>query len=189
MYNGLYPPPLWTSNQNNLINNNDKKKQSSGFSIKSGNKYFFDMNNIILNEEDSQIKNEENKNDDNKNKENKEDNNIEEKDEKNLKIKLKPNFYLDYDNKIKCSCFRTQCDKLYFRTKRYCVNCNCKNCLNKPQNNSNSNIKIENKSSINEKNKTIFCTCTKSGCKLKYCECVKFGRECTQMQKFKKAKY
>ena len=82
MYNGLYPPPLWTSNQNNLINNNDKKKQSSGFSIKSGNKYFFDMNNIILNEEDSQIKNEENKNDDNKNKENKEDNNIEEKEEK-----------------------------------------------------------------------------------------------------------
>ena len=98
MFNGLCPPPIWTSDQNNLINNNDKKKQSSGFSIKSGNKYFFNMNNIILNEEDSQIKNEENKNDDNKNKENK---NNEEKEEKNLKIKLKPNFYLDYDNKLK----------------------------------------------------------------------------------------
>ena len=31
------------------------------------------------------------------------------------------------------------------------------------------------------KEKKIFCTCSKSGCKLKYCECYKSGIECTQL--------
>ena len=47
---------------------------------------------------------------------------------------------------------------------------------------------MENKASIKGKNKIIFCTCTKSGCKLKYCECVKYGRECTDLCRCLKCK-
>ena len=34
---------------------------------------------------------------------------------------------------------------------------------------------------INNKTKKLFCTCSKSGCKLKYCECYKNGLECTDL--------
>ena len=33
----------------------------------------------------------------------------------------------------------------------------------------------------NDKIKKLFCTCSKSGCKLKYCECYKNGLECTDL--------
>ena len=33
----------------------------------------------------------------------------------------------------------------------------------------------------NDKIKKLFCTCSKSGCKLKYCECYKNGLECTNL--------
>jgi hypothetical protein len=33
----------------------------------------------------------------------------------------------------------------------------------------------------NNKEKKIFCTCSKSGCKLKYCECYKSGTECNEL--------
>ena len=82
-----------------------------------------------------------------------------------------------------CSCTKTKCIKKYcecFANNKYCVDCLCQNCMNKlteinPIQNSNSNnsiIELE-----NEKNKVI-CTCTKSNCCKKYCECFKIGKKC-----------
>ena len=83
-----------------------------------------------------------------------------------------------------CSCTKTKCIKKYcecFANNKYCVDCLCQNCMNKlteinPIQNSNSNnsiIEFE-----NEKNKVI-CTCTKSNCCKKYCECFKIGKKCS----------
>ena len=82
-----------------------------------------------------------------------------------------------------CSCTKTRCIKKYcecFANNKYCINCYCKNCMNKLeeieqfQNNNTINI-IENDNQ-NDKNT---CTCTKSNCCKKYCECFKINKKCT----------
>ena len=75
----------------------------------------------------------------------------------------------------KCCCTKTQCSRKYcecFNQGRYCVDCDCKNCLNQLPKYSSTNIK-------NIPNKTVICTCTKSGCNKNYCECFKNGEKCT----------
>ena len=108
----------------------------------------------------------------------------EKKSNKNENDKKTKKFFTDYNCDLKCSCFRTQCDKKYcecFNNGRYCINCNCVNCLNKPPKNSTCDVRPNlNNLEIN-KDKKIFCTCSKSGCKLKYCECYKNGIECTDL--------
>ena len=83
-----------------------------------------------------------------------------------------------------CSCTKTKCIKKYcecFANNKYCLDCHCQNCMNKLielnpllSNNSNNSI-LEYES---EKDKTI-CTCTKSNCCKKYCECFKIGKKCS----------
>ena len=82
-----------------------------------------------------------------------------------------------------CSCTKTKCIKKYcecFANSKYCVDCLCQNCMNKLeeieqfQNNNTTNI-IENENQ-NDKNT---CTCTKSNCCKKYCECFKINKKCT----------
>jgi hypothetical protein len=108
----------------------------------------------------------------------------EKKSNKNENDKKTKKFFTDYNCDLKCSCFRTQCDKKYcecFNNGRFCINCNCVNCLNKPPKNSTCDVRPNlNNLEIN-KDKKIFCTCSKSGCKLKYCECYKNGIECTDL--------
>ncbi len=79
-----------------------------------------------------------------------------------------------------CSCVKTKCIKKYcecFSNNKFCTNCLCSDCRNKeiymthqdknnPSNNNNKNKEI------------IFCTCSKSGCNKKYCECYKEGLKC-----------
>ena len=191
---GINPPLLW--NDFNLINENENKQFSSGFSIKKGN-FFFNMNKIILNEDDSfkdslDIKKENNNNNNNENNINnffkdisKDINN---NDNKNITSKK---FFTDFNYGMKCSCNKVQCNKYYcecFRAGRYCINCNCKNCTNKPPKNSTNDIHILPNQNYNNslitcsiKDKKVFCTCTKSECKFKYCECFKIGKECTDL--------
>ena len=182
-----------------MANDKSENKQiSSDISLKNGNsKYFFNMNNLILNEMDSsdEININKTKKENNiknikkirrdKSNENYRNINKENIINKNYKS-LKTNFITDNNNELKCSCTKVQCDKLYcecFRTKRYCINCNCKNCLNLPPKFPiiDKNKELNNLNKNQNLGKKIFCTCSKSGCKLKYCECYKLGLECTNL--------
>ena len=79
--------------------------------------------------------------------------------------------------KFCCNCTKTKCIKKYcecFANNRYCKDCNCIDCLNKPIYSSNNN----NSSKDFSENEEIFCTCTKSNCNKKYCECYKSNKKC-----------
>ena len=76
-----------------------------------------------------------------------------------------------------CCCTKTKCIKKYcecFANNRFCKDCHCIDCMNKyiylNNNNNNSRESLE--------NEKIFCTCTKSNCVKKYCECYKSGKKC-----------
>jgi hypothetical protein len=99
------------------------------------------------------------------------------KTEKNITTK----FFTDYGGYgYKCSCSKTQCNRYYcecYRSGLYCIDCNCKNCDNKPPKNYVSN-RHPTLSTNQTKTETVICTCTKSGCNKKYCECYKNGTKC-----------
>ena len=81
-----------------------------------------------------------------------------------------------------CSCTKTKCIKKYcecFANNKLCIDCHCQNCMNKSK-----NYNYTQKNSINisgEENDLdeIICTCSKSNCCKKYCECYKLGKKCT----------
>ena len=78
--------------------------------------------------------------------------------------------------KIFCNCTKTRCKKKYcecFASNKLCKDCNCINCLNINLNSNDDNCPKE----LSE-NEEIFCTCTKSNCNKKYCECFKLGKKC-----------
>ena len=80
------------------------------------------------------------------------------------------------NDKICCYCTKTRCIKKYcecYSNNRYCKNCHCVNCLNKFIHKGNEPPKESVES--NE----VFCTCTKSNCNKKYCECFKSSQKCT----------
>ena len=81
-----------------------------------------------------------------------------------------------------CSCTKTKCIKKYcecFANNKLCIDCHCQNCMNKSK-----SYNYTQKSSINisETENDLdepICTCTKSNCCKKYCECYKLGKKCT----------
>ena len=92
-------------------------------------------------------------------------------------------FFTNHNYGYKCSCSKTQCNRKYcecFNSGNYCVDCNCKNCNNKPPVNTYTNKHPSGELSKNKKNK-IICTCTKSGCNKNYCECFKNGQKCSPL--------
>ena len=104
------------------------------------------------------------------------------------------NYALKNIKKVVCTCTRTQCLKKYcacFSFGKFCQGCDCKGCLNVPNNNTileegdknNYNQKekeINVKKNLCQENKTqaIVCNCTKSKCMKKYCECYKMNINC-----------
>ena len=95
----------------------------------------------------------------------------------------KTKFFTNHNYGYKCSCSKTQCNRKYcecFNSGNYCIDCNCKNCNNKPPINSYTNKHPSDNSSKNKKEK-IICTCTKSGCNKNYCECFKSGQKCSEL--------
>ena len=87
---------------------------------------------------------------------------------------------VDMKNKPCCNCIKTKCMKKYcecFANNKTCKNCVCSDCKNK-----NEEALIENKennpNNINKDSKTVFCTCSKSGCNKKYCDCFKENQKC-----------
>ena len=96
--------------------------------------------------------------------------------------------------KVKCTCSKTGCKKKYcacFSKGKYCEDCECKECENRPQNinisyNAKNKEKMEKinhqKTEIsNHKNQRVICNCTKSNCMKKYCECYKQGFNCNSL--------
>ena len=160
----------------------DGKNQSSGFFIKNRNIFSFNINNIILNNNDlfEEKKNEEKKE---KTKENKNEeifNNI----RINNNISSAEKFFNGYSYNLECSCFKNQCNNYLCDCRRlgqYCFNCKCINCINKPPKDLIFDKKEINYDELNFKKKKIICTCTKSGCKNKYCECLKNDLECNDL--------
>ena len=91
-------------------------------------------------------------------------------------------FFTNHNYGYKCSCSKTQCNRKYcecFNSGNYCIDCNCKNCNNKPPVNSYTNKHPDNSS--NNKKEKIICTCTKSACNKNYCECFKSGQKCSSL--------
>ena len=85
---------------------------------------------------------------------------------------------LDMKTKPCCSCNKTKCIKKYcecFANNKLCTNCLCIDCRNK-------DIFINtfgmDNSDKNKNKEIIVCTCSKSGCNKKYCECYKEGLKC-----------
>ena len=92
-------------------------------------------------------------------------------------------FFTNHNYGYKCSCSKTQCNRKYcecYNSGNYCVDCNCKNCNNKPPINAYTNKHPSGELSKNKKSK-IICTCTKSGCNKNYCECFKSGQKCSSL--------
>jgi len=81
-----------------------------------------------------------------------------------------------------CSCTKTKCIKKYcecFANNKLCIDCHCQNCMNKSQNyNYTQKSSINISGEVNDLDETI-CTCSKSNCSKKYCECYKLGKKCT----------
>ena len=90
---------------------------------------------------------------------------------------------LDIKNKPCCNCIKTKCMKKYcecFANNKFCKNCVCIDCKNKNEEilTNNKENKENNSLSINKDSKAIFCTCSKSGCNKKYCDCYKENKRC-----------
>ena len=92
-------------------------------------------------------------------------------------------FFTNHNYGYKCSCTKTNCNRKYcecFNAGNYCIDCNCKNCQNKPPINVYTNKRPDDLDSKSKKSKEI-CTCTKSGCNKNYCECFKSGNKCSSL--------
>lgn len=103
----------------------------------------------------------------------------------------KINFIVDYNSYSKCSCYKIQCNKKYcecLKSNIYCISCYYQNCKNRPPINSTNNIKINHHLKKENEKKKVFCTCSKSECKLKYCKCFKLGLKCSNLCKCVKCK-
>ena len=131
----------------------------------------------------------------------------------NTKYKSSPRSYMSNNNninlnkqtskKITCTCSKTGCKKKYcacFSKGIPCIDCECKDCENKPQIEENNNNNKSNNNNIlvkqesqekdinysktditNSKNQRVICNCTKSNCMKKYCECFKQGLNCNSL--------
>ena len=78
--------------------------------------------------------------------------------------------------KLCCNCTKTKCIKKYcecFSNNRFCKNCHCVDCKNNPESSS-----LDMGKEFAETDPVV-CTCTKSNCNKKYCECYKSNQKCT----------
>ena len=83
---------------------------------------------------------------------------------------------IDIKNKPCCSCNKTKCIKKYcecFANNRLCKNCLCFDCRNKD-----IYMGLNEFYDKNKNKEIVVCTCSKSGCNKKYCECYKEGLKC-----------
>jgi hypothetical protein len=90
----------------------------------------------------------------------------------------------------RCKCSKSQCLKLYcecFLQGKYCLGCNCINCLNTPDYENlrqkaitQITYKRNRDSALNPK-KFQGCICSKTKCLKKYCKCFIKGKKCSDL--------
>ena len=170
----FYPPNQIINNINNNFEISAKNEKINKELNNDENAKIFNKNLINLNQNiDQQLNTQEQKNQNSS--EIKDFEGIQKKSEQQTTTK----FFTDYGGfGYKCSCSKTNCNRYYcecYRSGLYCIDCNCKNCKNTPPKNyvSNRHQKI-----TQTKSEIVTCTCTKSGCNKKYCECYKNGSKC-----------
>ena len=84
---------------------------------------------------------------------------------------------IEIKNKPCCSCNKTKCIKKYcecFANNKFCKNCLCPDCRNKDIFIGAYNTNM----SENKSKEIVVCTCSKSGCNKKYCDCFKENKKC-----------
>lgn len=93
-----------------------------------------------------------------------------------------------------CNCSKSGCLKLYcecFAKGKYCLGCGCINCFNTPEHESirnkalNMMLQRKSKALAADNKKVKGCTCSKTGCKKKYCRCLIGGIKCGEACKCK----
>jgi len=87
----------------------------------------------------------------------------------------------DFYDKPCCCCTKTKCIKKYcecFANNKFCVDCHCVGCLNK--NKFSTKASFNNNFKESSENDKITCTCAKSNCNKKYCDCYKAGKKCNE---------
>ena len=159
---------------NSLVNENEefyKDKKDENKNINKTKEVFNDKDEEKNNSEKSSTTDKNNLNNNNANNIN------------NTNVNTGTKFFTNHNYGYKCSCSKTQCNRKYcecYNSGNYCVDCNCKNCNNKPPVNSYTNKRPQDEQSKSKKDNVI-CTCTKSGCNKNYCECFKIGQKCTSL--------
>ena len=177
------PMMSWQFQSFNIMNSNLKENQKIPLKI---NPKQFILNRVVNeNEEFYKDKKEENqiKSKDKNEEENNSDKTSSPEKNNTINTYVGTKFFTNHNYGYKCSCSKTQCNRKYcecYNSGNYCVDCNCKNCNNKPPVNSYTNKRPEEEQSKIKKEK-IICTCTKSACNKNYCECFKSGQKCTSL--------
>ena len=83
----------------------------------------------------------------------------------------------DIKKSTKCTCSKNHCLKQYCKclnSGQYCKGCNCVNCFNNLEN------ETLRKQNLEKRYKKDYCTCKKSECLKKYCECFFKGKLCSK---------
>jgi hypothetical protein len=179
-----YDFPMETIFKDNAITKQYQLKEENNEKLKRGKAFNLDPSKILFNYAESENENE-NENEDSENISFFGQGKIEPK-----KENIQPNynnigakFFINHNYGYKCSCTKTNCNRNYcecYNSGNYCIDCNCKNCENKPPVYAYTNKHPDDINSKNKKNKEI-CTCTKSGCNKNYCECFKSGNKCSSL--------
>ena len=170
-------PDLWEEENLNI---SEEENEPNIFSTRfSSKKFFFDINTMLLGKEDF---NKENININTKSEEEKENKTNDFENKINFNSKK---FSKDSNYEFNFNFFKKDDEKCldeFYSNKNY-NNWKNDNCSNKKS----STTDISNLNNIrinldkNNYNKKVFCKCSKSGCKLKYCECFKAKQECTHL--------
>jgi hypothetical protein len=171
------------NDNNNLLKNNNNKINNFNNETNDETNKEKDDKEKINKERKKKLKTKKEKtNKDNCHSEDNEINNLKENIKTNIKEKENESIKKTKYIKNCCNCTKSNCQKKYcdcYSNNRYCESCSCTDCYNQEK------YAIQRKANNQEESSVdsavaveLTCTCTKSSCQKKYCECFKNGDKC-----------